>query len=80
MLNTAYEFDSRPPAPDPARVAVHDDTCLYIGCPNVDAAYRHLCDLGVDVKEPKVAPYGMKQIYLHDPDGFNICFQWKASN
>jgi len=80
MLNTAYEFDSRPPAPDPARLAAHDDTCLYIGCPDVDAAYRHLRDLGIDVKEPKIAPYGMKQIYLHDPDGFNICFQWKASN
>jgi hypothetical protein len=30
MLNTAYEFDSRPPAPASARIAAHDDTCLYI--------------------------------------------------
>jgi catechol 2,3-dioxygenase-like lactoylglutathione lyase family enzyme len=78
MLNTAYEFDSRPQAPDPARVAAHDDTCLYLGCPDVDAAYRHLRAKGLDLKEPKIASYGMKQLYLHDPDGYNICFQWNA--
>jgi hypothetical protein len=26
-----------------------------------------------------VAPYGMKQMYLHDPDGFGLCFQWKVA-
>ena len=78
MLNTRYEFDSRPLAPDSALIAAHDDTCLYIGCPDVDAAYRHLRDKGLDINEPKVAPYGMKQLYLKDPDGFSICFQWPA--
>jgi len=78
MLNTAYEFDSRPPAPDPVRVAAHDDTCLYISCPDVDAAYSYLRTKGLELKEPKVAHYGMKQLYLKDPDGFGVCFQWKA--
>lgn len=78
MLNTAFEFDSRPPAPDPAHIAAHGDTGLFIGCPDVDKAYRYLRDNGVDVKEPKVAPYGMKQLYLKDPDGFGICLQWTA--
>lgn len=78
MLNTAYEEDNRPAAPDPARVAAHDDTCLYFGCPDVDAAYEHLCALGVNVKPPRVAHYGMKQLYLSDPDGYNLCFQWAA--
>jgi glyoxylase I family protein len=78
MLNTAYEEDARPPAPDPARIAAHDDTCLYFGCPDVDAAYAHLRARGVAAKEPKVAPYGMKQLYLNDPDGYNLCFQWSA--
>jgi len=78
MLNTAFEFDSRPAASDPARIAAHDDTCLFIGCPDVDEAYRCLLAKGLDVKPPKVAPYGMKQLYLKDPDGFAICFQWKA--
>jgi len=78
MLNTAYEHDSRPAAPDPARVAAHDDTCLYIGCPDVDQAYRQLLARGLDIKEPKVAPYGMKQLYLKDPDGYGLCLQWNV--
>ena len=80
MLNGAYETDEeRPPSPDPMRVSAHGDTCLYFACPDVDAAYEELSSKGVAVKEPKVAPYGMKQMYLHDPDGYNLCFQWSAS-
>ena len=78
MLNTAYEFDGRPEAPDPARAAGHDDTGLFIGCPDVDDAYRHLLAKGLHLKEPKVTHYGMKQLYLKDPDGFGLCFQSKA--
>jgi glyoxylase I family protein len=78
MLNTAYEAPDRPPAPERARVAAHSDTCLYFGCPDVDGAFRSLRANGVDVQEPKVAPYGMKQLYLHDPDGYHLCFQWEA--
>ena len=76
MLNTAYEEDARPGAPDAKRMAAHEDTCLYFGCPDVDAAYAYLRARGVSAAEPKVAPYGMKQLYLHDPDGYNLCFQW----
>jgi catechol 2,3-dioxygenase-like lactoylglutathione lyase family enzyme len=78
MLNTAYEFDSRPSTPDPARLAAHDVTSLFIGCPDVEEAYRQLRAQGLDIKEPKIAPYGMKQLYLKDPDGYGLCFQWKA--
>ncbi len=80
MLNTAYEYDKRPPKSDPRRVASHDDTALYFGAPDVDAVYAHLRAKGVDVQEPTVAPYGMKQLYVHDPDGFNLCFQWGVSS
>lgn len=78
MLNTAYEHDSRPPAPDPARIAAHGDTCLYIGCPDVDSAYQQLRAQGLAVNEPTIAPYGMKQLYLKDPDGYQICLQWRV--
>jgi catechol 2,3-dioxygenase-like lactoylglutathione lyase family enzyme len=78
MLNTAYEEDARPPAPDPARIAAHDDTAIYFGCPDVDTAYAYLRAHGVAANEPKVAHYGMKQLYLRDPDGYNLCFQWPA--
>ena len=76
MLNTAYDNDQRPPAPEPRRIAAHKDTCLYFGCPDVDATYRYLREKGVDVRKPTVARYGMKQLFLRDPDGFGICFQW----
>jgi glyoxylase I family protein len=78
MLNTAYEDDDRPAAPDPQRIAAHEDTCIYFGCPDVDAAYQHLRSNGISAEPPKVAPYGMKQLYVRDPDNFNLCFQWLA--
>jgi catechol 2,3-dioxygenase-like lactoylglutathione lyase family enzyme len=78
MLNTLYEADDRPTAPDPARRQIHADTTLFIGCPDVDAAYRHLRDKGLDVEAPSVAPYGMKQLNCTDPDGYALCFQWPA--
>jgi glyoxylase I family protein len=79
MLNTAYERDERPPAPDPSRVAAHGDTGLFFGCRDVDAAYAELRALGVDVKPPVVRDYGMKQMYLKDPDGYGVCLQWRAA-
>lgn len=78
MLNTAYDDDERPEKPDPKRVSGHQDTGLFIGCPDVDGAYEYLRGVGIDVAKPKVAWYGMKQMYLKDPDGFGICLQWKA--
>lgn len=79
MLNTAYDPDAeRPPAPEPPRVAAHEDTALFIGCPDVDAAYRFLVAQGIELAPPVVAPYGMKQLHLKDPDGFGLCFQWAA--
>ena len=78
MLNTAYDYGERPDAPDPARVSAHGDTCIYFGCPDPDAAWRFLTDKGLQLKPPQVAHYGMKQLYLTDPDGFGLCFQWKA--
>ncbi len=80
MLNTAYEYDKRPQAADPRRVMAHRDMALYFGAPDVDAVYAQLRAKGIDVKEPTVAPYGMKQLYLRDPDGFELCFQWKSNS
>ena len=79
MLNTAYEADQRPAAPDPARVASHSDTCLFFGCKDLDAAYHHLRAHGLNLKEPKVAPYGMRQLWFTDPDGYGLCFQHPAT-
>lgn len=76
MLNTAYDDGERPDVPDAVRVASHHDTCIYFACPDVDVAYEHLKANGINAKAPKVAPYGMKQLYVRDPDNYNLCFQW----
>jgi len=78
MLNTAYESHQRPSHTEPARIAAHKDIGLFFGCPDVDAAYRHLSAMGVKAPEPRVAPYGMKQLHVADPDGYELCFQWRA--
>jgi|SRR5215213_3730032 len=78
MLNTAYEQEFRPAQPGPGQIAAHGDTCLYFSCPDVDAAYRHLRAHGIDINERQIAPWGSKQLYLHDPDGYTLCFQWPA--
>jgi catechol 2,3-dioxygenase-like lactoylglutathione lyase family enzyme len=75
MLNTAYEADARPPVPDSTRVEAHSDTAFFFGCENVDAAHAELRARGVAVREPRVTGYGMKQVYLKDPDGYEICLQ-----
>jgi glyoxylase I family protein len=76
MLNTADDPEDRPPL-RPHRV-FGTGFCLYIGCPDVDAMYRHLRASGVDAPPPTVAPYGMKQLYVRDPDGYCLCFQWRV--
>jgi catechol 2,3-dioxygenase-like lactoylglutathione lyase family enzyme len=79
MLNTAYETPDRPEQADPARVAAHEDTVLYLGCPNVDEAYQVLLSKGLKLDPPVVVSYGMKQLSFRDPDGYGICFQWPHS-
>jgi catechol 2,3-dioxygenase-like lactoylglutathione lyase family enzyme len=79
MLNDQYEPGHVPPAPPPERTRWHDDVCLYFGSDDPDAVYEHLKSKGVECKPPKVAPYGMKQLNLRDPDGYAICFQRAAT-
>jgi uncharacterized glyoxalase superfamily protein PhnB len=79
MLNTAYDSNERPEARDGARWGGHSDVALFIGCPDVDAAYAELNAAGISVNPPKVAPYGMKQLMLSDPDGYGLCFQQRVS-
>ena len=75
MLNTAYEADERPESRDPDRTSAHADVILYFSCEDVDAAYAYFRARGVAAQEPAVAFYGMKQVYLKDPDGYELCVQ-----
>ncbi len=78
MLNTAYEPGHRPAAPDPERQRAHRDTALYFGCRDLDDAYAYLQANGIRASAPRTAPYGMRQTYFQDPDGYELCLQWRA--
>ncbi len=78
MLNDQYEPSNVPPAPPEERVKWHKDTCLFMGCDDLDGAYEYLIAKGFDLKPPIVTSYGMKQLSLKDPDGYDLCFQHPA--
>jgi glyoxylase I family protein len=63
---------------DPARVAAHRDTGLFFGCADLDAACAHLRSKGLNVEQPRQTSYGMRQLWLEDPDGYTICLQWRV--
>jgi glyoxylase I family protein len=79
MLNTMYERHERPATPDAVRTLAHGDTALFFGCRDLDGAWARFKALGLEVKQPVVRHYGMRQLWLHDPDGYEICLQWPAS-
>jgi glyoxylase I family protein len=75
MLNTAYDAGERPASPDESRWRGHGDTCLYIGCSDVDEAYQYLTEKGLNLSSPSVSQYGMKQLHIRDPNGYQLCLQ-----
>jgi glyoxylase I family protein len=80
MLNTAYDDDERPAAPNPAHHSIHQETVLYFLCPDPQAAYEFLRSKGLQLDPPTIAYYGMKQVYVRDPDGYMLCFQCQAES
>jgi catechol 2,3-dioxygenase-like lactoylglutathione lyase family enzyme len=75
MLNTQYDVGQRPDHPSHSRVAAHGDTCFYIGCSDIDAAYQQLTKRGLQAGPPRTAPYGLKYFVTKDPDGYAVVFQ-----
>jgi glyoxylase I family protein len=78
MLNTQYEDEFRPKDPDPVRNKHHEDTILYLSCPDIQAAYNYFLSKGLNVKPPYKTGYGFNAVELTDPDGYLLCFQWEA--
>ncbi|MBX7054281.1 MAG: VOC family protein [Pyrinomonadaceae bacterium] len=79
MLNDQYEPGNEPIECPAERIRWHGDTCLYFGA-DPDAAYKFFKARGIKVDPPNDAPYGMRQLYLLDPDGYNLCFQSELKN
>ncbi|MEZ5998443.1 MAG: VOC family protein [Hyphomonas sp.] len=78
MLNTAYDAGERPPQRVSSQQDFHRDVCLYFGCDDIDAVFHVLSQRLKGLDPPQTAPYGMRQLYLQDPDGYGICFQVPA--
>lgn len=78
MLNTAYDEGERPGEPDPARRIGHRDAELFIPCNDVDGAYASLKGAGASVDAPFTTHFGMRQLWVTDPDGFRLCLNQPA--
>jgi uncharacterized glyoxalase superfamily protein PhnB len=74
MLNTAYEDDKRPSKPDPKRMLGHEDVSLYFEFPDLDGLHAHLLSNGCKVNPPAKTSYGLMQMSVRDPDGYELCF------
>ena len=74
MLNTAYEDDQRPSSADPKRVRGHWDVSLYFEFHDLDALYAHLKARGCELEPPANMSYGLRQLNVRDPDGYELCF------
>jgi len=78
MLNTAYDANERPAGRDEARWSGHAHTGLFVDCPELDAFHAELVARGLAVAPPQTSGYGMRQIALTDPDGYELRFQCPA--
>jgi catechol 2,3-dioxygenase-like lactoylglutathione lyase family enzyme len=48
---------------------------FFFWCNDADAMHAELVANGLKLDPPSVAFYGMKQLFLKDPDGYELCFQ-----
>lgn len=48
---------------------------LYLVCDDADAMHAELVDRGLSLDPPQDAYYGMRQLFVPEPDGYAICFE-----
>jgi len=79
MLNTAYDEGRRPTQRVAEQQRWHRDTCLYFDVADVDSVHAELRSKIPEIKPPTNTRYGMRQLYVSDLDGYNLCFQTRIS-
>jgi uncharacterized glyoxalase superfamily protein PhnB len=52
---------------------------FFFTCDSAERVYAHLTGRGLALEPPRVAFYGMNQLFVTDPDGYTLCFQNEAS-
>jgi len=48
---------------------------LYFICDDSESMHAELAARGLQLNPPSVAYYGMKQLFVPEPDGYSICFE-----
>jgi glyoxylase I family protein len=48
---------------------------FFVVCDDADALYDELTSRGLKLKPPTTAYYGMRQVFVPEPDGYEICFE-----
>lgn len=48
---------------------------LFFLCDDADALHAELTSRGMQLPQPQTAYYGMRQVELPDPDGYQLCFE-----
>ncbi|MDB5386020.1 MAG: Glyoxalase-like domain protein [Planctomycetaceae bacterium] len=48
---------------------------FYFNCDAVNSMHAELTQRGIPLDPPKAAFYGMTQVFIQDPDGYELCFQ-----
>ena len=52
----------------------YTDAVLYFGVPSVQAVCESLRAKGFDAPDPKTEDYGVEEMLLRDPDGYEVAF------
>lgn len=48
---------------------------FYFNCDDADGMHADLASRGLSLAAPQAAFYGMNQLFVKDPDGYELCFQ-----
>jgi glyoxylase I family protein len=48
---------------------------LFLLCDDVDALHVELVERGLALAPPENAHYGMRQVFVPEPDGYGLCFE-----
>jgi len=49
--------------------------CFYVNCEEAGEMHADLASRGLSVAAPQASFYGMNQLFVKDPDGYELCFQ-----
>lgn len=79
MLHAAYEPNFKPLVPDQSRIRAHNDTAIFFGCEDLDALYDHCRSHHIILERPFRTGYGFRALTVRDPDGYELCFHWPAT-